>query len=66
MFGDNPERFFTLGHTEQGVLLPFRSEGLGDDAAVAELSWGPRWGALWRDTTLEDFFTGFHYLVDAT
>ena len=65
VFGDYPERFLTLQHAEPGVLLPFRSEGLGDDAAVAELSWGPRWGALWRDTTL-DFFTGFHYLADAT
>ena len=65
VFGDYPERFLTLEHAEPGVLLPFRSEGLGDDAAVAELSWGPRWGALWRDTTL-DFFTGFHYLADAT
>ena len=65
MFGDCPERFLTLEHTEPGVLLPFRFEGLGEDAAVAELSWGPRWGALWRDITL-DFFTGFHYLADAT
>ena len=65
VFGDYPERFLTLEHAEPGVLLPFRSEGLGDDAAVAELSWGPRWGALWRDTTV-DSFTGFHYLADAT
>ena len=65
VFGDYPERFLTLQHAEPGVLLPFRSEGLGDDAAVAELSWGPRWGALWRDTTV-DSFTGFHYLADAT
>ena len=65
VFGDYPERFLTLEHAESGVLLPFRSEGLGDDAAVAELSWGPRWGALWRDTTV-DSFTGFHYLADAT
>mgnify|MGYP000085357990 CR=1 FL=1 len=65
VFGDYPERFLTLQHAEPGVLLPFRSEGLGDDAAVAELSWGPRWGAFWRDTTV-DFFTGFHYLADAT
>ncbi|ACS30573.1 hypothetical protein B6D25_08530 [Micrococcus luteus] len=65
VFGDSPERFHTREHTEPGMLLPFRSEGLGDDAAVVELSWGPRWGALWRDTTL-DFFTGFHYLADAT
>lgn len=65
VFGEYLERFLTLEHAEPGVLLPFRSEGLGDDAAVAGLSWGPRWGALWRDTTL-DFFTGFHYLADAT
>lgn len=65
VFGDYPERFLTLEHAEPGVLLPFRSEGLGDDAAVAELSWGPCWSALWRDTTL-DSFTGFHYLADVT
>ncbi len=65
VFGDYPERFLNLEHAEPGVLLPFRSEGLGDNAAVAELSWAPRWGALWRDTTV-DFFTGFHYLADVT
>ncbi len=65
VFGDYPERVLALKYAEPGVELPFRPEGLGDDAAVAELSWGPRWGALWRDTTV-DSFTGFHYLADAT
>ncbi|MGW9737677.1 hypothetical protein ACUXPL_000679 [Micrococcus sp. 140720015-1] len=65
VFGDYPERFLTLEHTEPGALLPFRAEGLGDDASVAELSWGPRWGTVWRDTTSKSF-TGFRYLADAT
>ncbi|MFE8934601.1 hypothetical protein [Micrococcus luteus] len=65
VFGDYPERFLTLEHTEPGVLLPLWSKRPGDDASVAELSWGPHWGTLWRDTTLE-FFTGFRYLADAT
>ena len=58
VFGDYPERVLALKYAEPGVELPLWSKRQGDDASVAELSWGPRWGTLWRDTALE-FSPGF-------